>query len=149
MKVLFLKHVINVGKPWEIKEVKDGYASNFLIPNSLAVELTPELEKKHNDKAKKEDKRLRELVENRHKISDLLNWQKIEFFLKSDSKGKIFWWIWEKDIISEIKKRFSIELSKKHIWLQSWHIKRAGEEFVFIKLWKDSIAKILVSVKSI
>ena len=42
MRVLFLKHVINVGKPWEIKEVKPGYAANMLFPQLLALELTQE-----------------------------------------------------------------------------------------------------------
>ena len=56
MRVLFLKHVINVGKPWEIKEVKPGYAANMLFPQWLAIELTPEAEKKHKEKIKKDEK---------------------------------------------------------------------------------------------
>ena len=32
MKVILLKDVENVGKQFEVKEVADGHARNFLIP---------------------------------------------------------------------------------------------------------------------
>ncbi len=34
MKVIFIKDLRGQGKRGEIKEVKDGYAENFLIKNS-------------------------------------------------------------------------------------------------------------------
>ena len=146
MRVLFLKHVINVGKPWEIKEVKPGYAANMLFPQWLAVELTPEAEIKHKDKLKKDEKHRMELIENRHIIAEELNHKKLEFTVKTWSNHKVYWWIWEKDIIEEVKKRFKFELTKKHIDMPDGHLKKIGEHSVYIKLWKDAMAKIFIVI---
>jgi len=40
MKVIFIKDLKGQGKNGEIKEVKDGYATNFLIKNGYAVMYT-------------------------------------------------------------------------------------------------------------
>ena len=146
MKVLFLKHVINVWKEWDIKDVKPWYAANMLFPKWLAIELTPETEKKYKSKLKKEENHKRELIENRHKLSETIKWAKLDFTLKTWSNNKVYWWIWEKDIISEIKKKFKIELTKKHIDMPDWHIKKLWENQIFIKLWKDAISKIFINI---
>jgi large subunit ribosomal protein L9 len=148
MKVLFLKHVVNVGKPWEIKEVKTGFAVNMLITKWFAIELTPEAEKIHYEKLKKDEKYKMSLIEWRHEIAEELNWKTLEFALKTGNNGKVYGWIGEKDIIDVIKKRFKIELSKKHIDMPDWHLKKTGEHIIYIKLWKDSMAKMVIKVKA-
>jgi len=42
MKVVLLENVDKVGKKFEVKEVKDGFARNFLIPQGLAKVATKE-----------------------------------------------------------------------------------------------------------
>ena len=42
MEVIFIKDLKNQGKKGQIKNVKDGYAENFLIKNGYAVKKTKE-----------------------------------------------------------------------------------------------------------
>ena len=146
MKVLFLENVLHVAKKGEIKEVKPWFAQNMLFPKKLAVELTPKTEKELKEKIQKEERHKRELIENRHNIAEKLNNKNLNFKLKTDKSWKVFWWIWEKDILREIKKQFKLELAKKHIDLPDGHIKKIWESQVFIKLWKDAMAKMNIIV---
>lgn len=41
MKVYLLKDVEKVGMAGEIIKVSDGFASNYLLPNKLAIQITP------------------------------------------------------------------------------------------------------------
>lgn len=147
MKVLFLENVLHVAKKWEIKEVKPGYAMNMLFPKKHAVELTPEVEKKFKEKIKKDDAHRRELLENRHNLSEVLNGQTFTFTLKTGTNDKVYGAIWEKDIIQAVKRKCKIELTKKHVLFNSGHLKTLWDHSVHIKLWKDAQAKITVSIK--
>lgn len=146
MKVLFLEHVVNVGRKWEIKEVTDAYARNFLIPKKLAQKVTDDMLKKMKADEKKKESDRRNLVHNKTDIIQQLHGQHIVFKKKVWRNDKIFWNITEKDIISEIEKKFHIFLSKKHIAFPNGHIKKLGEDFVYIQLWENDSAKINISV---
>lgn len=147
MKVLFLQLVPNVGHVWEIKEISDSYARNFLIPKWLAKKLDPSDEKRLLQEEKKKEENRRNLVENRHKIVEALNWKELVFKANTDANWKMFGWIWEHDIIQKISKDFKINLEKKNIELMDGHIKKIGRKDIYIKLSSDSMAKITVIVE--
>ena len=42
MKVIFLKDVPETADAGEVKEVKNGFARNYLLPNGLAAPATPD-----------------------------------------------------------------------------------------------------------
>ncbi len=147
MKVLFIEHVVHVGKPWEIREVGDSYARNFLIPKSLAKKVTPQMEKNLAESQKKQESNRRELLWDKHNIVKKLNGKTFTFSLSGSPKGKVYGSIWEKDIIARIKKDFHIELSKKHIDFPNGHLKNFWTDFVYVTLGKDAIAKVIVELK--
>jgi len=76
MKVIFLKDIPRVGKRYDVKEINDGYAMNFLLPRKLAEIATPkaiiELEKRKKEiiveREIQEDLLLRNLEEIKNKL---------------------------------------------------------------------------------
>ncbi len=43
MKVIFLSDVPRVGRKYDVKDISDGYAMNFLFPKKLAMMATPKV----------------------------------------------------------------------------------------------------------
>jgi len=76
MKVIFLQDVRGVGRKGEQKEIKDGYARNFLIPKKLVEVAAPESLKKWQkiwqDKEKQEQENITEIQEAKKKIAALV-----------------------------------------------------------------------------
>jgi len=105
-----------IQKTGEIKNVKDGYARNYLMPRGLAVLATSlavqDLERKQA-KIKKQAQRLEKM--------------KLEIELKIGEKGKAFGAITAKDIAEKLN------LDKKQVLLEE-PIKKPGEYKIAIDL---------------
>ena len=101
MEVIFIKDLKNQGRKGDIKNVKDGYAENFLIKNGYAVLKTKEnLTKLAKEKAKKEaadEIRHKEALELQEKLSKVV----LEFKVKTGAFDKVFGSISVKQIKDE------------------------------------------------
>jgi large subunit ribosomal protein L9 len=98
MKVVFLKDVRGMGKAGTAKDVSDGHALNFLIPNKMAVLATPAALKKADQMAKQHQER-REL--DAKLISDRLTAlaeERIVIKKKANDQGHLYDAVDAKDI---------------------------------------------------
>ena len=144
MKVIFIKDLKGQGKRNEIKEVKAGYAQNFLIKNGYAVALTESSKKKldtENKKAKEAD----ELDKKENlKIKEQIEKTNIKFKLKTGKQDQVFGSISTKQIHEELNK-LNIKIDKKKIKLNN-PLASLGFHNVEIELRKDVIAKLKVQI---
>jgi len=144
MEVIFIKDLKNQGKKGQIKNVKDGYAENFLIKNGYAVKKTKEnLSKLNHELAKKE----KEDAENKKKAEELktkLAKEVLEFTVKTGEGDKVFGSISVKQIKDELQKKgYSIEKSMIEI---NSPIASLGFHNVDINLYPEITATIKVHV---
>lgn len=145
MKVIFIKDIKGQGKRGEIKEVKDGYANNFLIKNGYAKKLT---EQNYNDFLETKKEEQEEDAKNRknaEKQKELLAKTELIFKVKTGAQDKVFGSISTKQIKEELdKKKFNID--KKQI-LMDEGISSLGYHDVKIELYKDVIGIVKVKLE--
>jgi large subunit ribosomal protein L9 len=127
-----MKNIDKLGKTGDIKEVADGFARNFLIPNQIAKPATEkaqaEAQKILEEKAKKEEERLQLIQE----FADRIDGK--EILIKSKAKeGKLFGAIKAADIIKAIKEDPKIEINENNIKIKE-PIKEIGEYSLKVEL---------------
>ncbi|HLM84143.1 MAG TPA: 50S ribosomal protein L9 [Candidatus Bathyarchaeia archaeon] len=97
MKVILLKDVEKLGKEGEIKEVAEGYARNFLIPQNCAKIATDQAVKEVEMKRAKKVKSDQMELEDAQKLAEQLDGR--ELFIKVKEKdGTLFGSVNEKTI---------------------------------------------------
>jgi large subunit ribosomal protein L9 len=143
MRVILLKSVKGLGEVDEIKEVKRGYALNFLIPQNLAVLATPsEIKKLEQIKKLKEEEKKRK-IEEAKELRKRLEGLEIEIKVKTDEKGTLFGSVSPKEVAEALKKQ-GIEIEEKQIEMES--IKKIGEYVIKIKLAGEIESQVKIKV---
>jgi large subunit ribosomal protein L9 len=133
MKVIILKDTPKVGRKYEVKNVSDGHALNFLFPRGLA-EIANESNLKKIEEMKvmhEASLKIREdlLIKNLNDLSGL----RIELNEKANEKGHLFAGIHKPELIREIKKQTGLDIDELHIDLEK-PIKEVGEYDIKIKV---------------
>lgn len=144
MKVVFVKDLKKTAKKGDIKEVKDGYAENYLIKNGYAVPLTEKNMqniKKENAKKQEEDNKLRDEAK---QLKSSLEKMTLVFKVKTGEHDRVFGSISPKQIKEELLKK-GYKIDKREINLTT-SLQSLGFHKVEINLYKDIKAEVKVQL---
>jgi len=144
MRVIFLKDVEKVGKKFEVKEVKDGYARNFLIPQGLAKPATEEVLAWLETQKEIEEKKAEEGLKKFQEAASSLDDREVIIPVKVGDDGQLFESVNSQKIAEKLKE-VGFEVKKSQIILAE-PIKELGEFPVKIKFEHNLEAEIRVIV---
>ena len=145
MKVIFIKDLKKQGKVNEIKEVSDGYATNFLIKNGYAVKYTKTSNEILNTNMKNAAIQEENNIKEATKIKNELEKKELIFNVKSGKDGRTFGTISTKQI-SEKLNELDYKIDKKQIEIDS-SLNVLGTHYVKINLHKKVQANLKVVLK--
>ena len=145
MKVIFIKDLKKQGKINEIKEVSDGYATNFLIKNGYAVKYTKTSNEILNTTLKNQAIQEENNIKEATKLKNELEKKEIVFNVKSGADGRTFGTISTKQI-SEKLNELGYKIDKKQIEIDL-SLNVLGTHYVKINLHKKVTCQLKVVLK--
>ncbi len=144
MKVILLKDVEKLGKNGEVKNVADGYARNFLIPNKMAVLATKSELIKLEEEKKIETEKAEEELKLYQGIASQIDGLELEIPAKVIEDGKLFGAITTAKIVEVLKEK-NFEIKKEQIKLEE-PIKEIGEYEATVEFPHNLESKIKIIV---
>jgi large subunit ribosomal protein L9 len=140
MKVILLKDVPKIGKKLEVKDVKDGYARNFLFPQDLAKPATEEVMKWLEVQKEIVEKKAEESLKSIQDMASSIDEMEVAISVKAGDKDELFEAINAKKIAEKLKEQ-GFEIKKEQIDLKD-PIKELGEFPIKIKFEHNLEAEI-------
>ena len=146
MQVILKKDVQNLGEAGDIVNVKDGYARNFLIPQSVAEVATKgALENREKNLARIKAKQEKLHAEALAKAEKIEKFGKLELSARAGESGKLFGTITTKKLTEELLDKSGIEVDRKNVTLNA-PINKIGNYTMLIKLTSKVKCELAVTV---
>jgi large subunit ribosomal protein L9 len=144
MKVILKRDVKGLGRDGDLKEVKDGYARNFLLPTGAAVLADKGAIanwERHRDQREERDRSLRAEAE---ATAEKLRELKLEIAVKAGERGRLFGAVTSHHVADAIS-RSGIELDRHALHLRE-PIKALGDYKVDVRLMPGVESVVSLSV---
>ena len=136
MKIILKQDIKGIGRRYEVKNVADGYANNFLIPKKLAEYASPEAVKKAEilKLTNQAEIEIREKLT--EKQIEMLREVKITLKKKDNEKGNLFEKIHPEEISIALKDQAKVDIDPEFLIIEK-PIKEIGEHTVIAEVGKN------------
>lgn len=145
MKVVFFEDVEGTAQVGDVKEVKNGFARNFLLPRNIAGPTTPTNLQRANSLAQKEARRQEKLDAEARVVTDKLEGYTVTIEARVGETGRLFGSITNRDVAQRLLESASVEVEPQIILLPE-PIRDLGARPVTIKFTRNVSATVTVDV---
>ena len=144
MKIILLEDVPTLGRRGEVRDVKDGYARNFLLPQKLALTATaPNLKNIENIKARQDSQAAKGLADAQAQAA-VIEGLHLAVSRQASDEDRLFGSVGRNDIAAFLTQN-RVDVERRRIALDE-PIKSLGEFSVPIRLHPEVTAQLKVTV---
>ncbi|MBI3744231.1 MAG: 50S ribosomal protein L9 [Chloroflexi bacterium] len=144
MKVLFIEDVMGTAYAGDIKEVKPGFARNYLFPGKLAVAATPD-QMSRVERLRSAAGKRRVAAESEMKgLADKLNGQVVRIEARAGRNNRLYGSITNVRVAEELSKLAGREIDRRRVIMDSFRL--LGNYTVPVKLHPGIEPKVTVVV---
>lgn len=147
MKVILTKDHHELGINGSLVDVSEGYARNFLIPNSLAVIATKNVMTHYEDRKKARANKEAAIRERAKELAAKIGELSLTVNVKVGEEGRLYGTVTTKDVAQHLAEQHQLEVDKKQIEIPH-AIKAVGDHNVNIKLHPEVSAQLRVTVQA-
>ena len=145
MKVVFLEDVEGVALGGDVKNVKNGFARNYLLPKQLAVLATPDaLQRIDRLKVRAEGERLKTLTDMRE-LAGLIAGKQVTVAMRAGASGRLYGSVTNAAVAEELSKLTDREIDRRTVVIDE-PIRQVGVFEVDVRLHSEVDAKISLIV---
>ena len=145
MKVVFFEDVEGTAQVGEVKEVKNGFARNFLLPRGVAGSTSKDNLQRANSLAQKEARRQEKLDGEARGVAGKLDGYTVTIEARVGETGHLFGSVTNRDIAEQLTARAGVEVDS-NIVLLAEPIREIGQKQVTIKFTRNVTSEVTVDV---
>lgn len=134
MQVILLTDVAKIGRKYEVKQVADGYARNFLFPRKLAEPATPQKIKMLEGRQQAHEAERAMHEELLQKSLDSLKEKHVVIARKANEQGHLYQGISAVELYDTLKNEYKVELGSADAIKLTAPIKELGEHTIQIMI---------------
>ncbi|HXA97025.1 MAG TPA: 50S ribosomal protein L9 [Candidatus Dormibacteraeota bacterium] len=144
MKIILMDDVPTLGRRGEVRDVSDGYARNFLLPQKLALHATPANMKNLAQIKARQDAQAAKLKADAQGQAQAIEALHFTQRRQASDEGRLFGSVGRADLAAFLAQH-GIEVERRRIGLDE-PIKSLGDFSVPVRLQADVTAQLKVSV---
>jgi large subunit ribosomal protein L9 len=145
MKVIFLEDVAGTADAGEVKDVKNGFARNFLLPKKLAAPATPDQMQRVRGIEKAAQTVRLKFSQEWSSVAEAMNGTAITVEVRVGPSGRLFGAVTGRHIAEKLTEATGREIDHRQVLLGE-AIHEPGEYPVAIRLYRDVHANITLTV---
>lgn len=146
MEIILKQDVISLGHKDDIVNVRNGYATNYLIPQGMATMATPSAKKMHQENMRQRAHKEAAIREDAQTLAAKLEDIRVKITTKVSSNGKVFGSV-NNIQVAEALAAQGLEVDRRNISFPGGDaLKEVGVHEALVKIYREITATVKVEV---